>query len=291
MTVSQALHAAAERLQSTEVDTPRLDAQLILAWVLHARREDLAREPERPLSAREQVIFDKAIALRALRRPLPYITGEAWFYGRPFKVNRAVLIPRPETELLVEIAVGERSRKPADAPLKIADIGTGSGCIAVSIALEMLGAQFVAADISRLALLVAAKNVRRYDLASRIELRQGDLCAPLGEERLDIIVSNPPYIPRSDEPSLMPEVRDYEPALALYGDEEGEALGHGSVESLRRDLMRQAKDHLVPGGLLAIEVGMGQAPDATEEMGAIGYSDIRAVRDHAGTERVVSGRV
>ena len=141
------------------METPRLDAQLLLAWVLKARREDLAREPERALTERERVIFAKAVALRAERRPLPYITGEQWFYGRAFKINRAVLIPRPETELLVTAALEKCQGVPAP---RLADIGTGSGCLAVTLAAERPDAHVWATDISPDALNVARKNAVRH---------------------------------------------------------------------------------------------------------------------------------
>ena len=158
------------------MDTPRLDAQLLLVWVLKARREDLAREPERALTEREQVIFAKAVALRAERRPLPYITGEQWFYGRPFKINRAVLIPRPETELLVAAALEKCRDTPA--PL-LADIGTGSGCLAVTLAAERPDARVWATDLSPDALNVARKNAVRHGVTDRVTLLPGDLLAPL----------------------------------------------------------------------------------------------------------------
>ena len=173
-------------LAAAGVDTPRLDAQLLLAWTLKARREDLARDPERVLTERERVIFEKAVALRVLRRPLPYITGEAWFYGRPFKINRAVLIPRPETEDLAAAAL-EACR---DVPSPIlADIGTGSGCLAVTLALEHPGARVWATDLSGDALKLARKNVVRHgpararDTASRRPARAAAPRSPVRRHR------------------------------------------------------------------------------------------------------------
>ncbi|MBV9851517.1 MAG: peptide chain release factor N(5)-glutamine methyltransferase, partial [Armatimonadetes bacterium] len=192
MTVAKALQQSAARLAEVGVDTPGLDARLLLAWVLKAWREDLAREPERELSAREQTIFNKALALRAERRPLPYITGEQWFYGRPFKINRAVLIPRPETEMLVTAALEKCADNPAP---RLADIGTGSGCLAVTLAAERPDARIWATDLSRDALNVARKNAVRHGVAGRLTLLAGDLLAPLPPDaRLDVIVSNPPYV-------------------------------------------------------------------------------------------------
>ena len=267
------------------MDTPRLDAQLLLAWTLKARREDLARDPERVLSERERVIFQKALSLRTERRPLPYITGEAWFYGRPFKINRAVLIPRPETEGLAQAAL-EKCRDEA-AP-NIADIGTGSGCLAVTLALEHPGARVWATDLSNDALKLARKNVARYDLSERVTLLQGDLLGPLPPDlRFEVIVSNPPYVTEAELPTLQPEVRDYEPVLALSG-ERGAAGMDGTT--LHRRLLAEAPAHLRPGGWLLMEVGQDQAAAVVGVAQDFGYEDVAVRQDMAGIERVVVGR-
>ena len=192
MTIAEALSGAAAQLMQAGVDTPGYDARLLLQWVLKARREDLVREPERTLTEREQLIFAKSIQLRTERRPLPYITGEAWFYGRAFKINRAVLIPRPETELLVELALSVCRDVPAPT---LADIGTGSGCLAVTLACERPDATVWATDLSPDALKLARKNVVRYGLAERVQLLYGDLLGPLPQGlKYNVIVSNPPYV-------------------------------------------------------------------------------------------------
>ena len=178
--VAAALAHAVSALTQAGIDTPRLDAQLLLAWTLKVRREDLAREPERVLAERERIIYEKALALRTERRPLPYITGEAWFYGRPFKINRAVLIPRPETEMLVESALQIWQNEAAP---RLADIGTGSGCLAVTLACEMPAAQVFATDLSADALTLARKNVVRYGLTEQVTLLQGNLLSPLPPEQ------------------------------------------------------------------------------------------------------------
>ena len=284
MTIANALTRAIALLTNAGVDTPRLDAQLLLAWTLKGRREDLAREPERVLSEREQVIYRKAVALRTERRPLPYITGEAWFYGRPFKINRAVLIPRPETELLVETALEKCRSLPK--PL-VADIGTGSGCLAVTLACERPDAQVWATDVSRHALTLARKNVVRHGVEGRVTLLQGDLLAPLPADRqLDMIVSNPPYVTEADVVSLQPEVRDYEPRLALSGDA-GAAGPDGTA--LHRRLLAEAPTHLKPGGWLLLEVGQGQAGIVAEAARKLGYTEVAVREDLASIGRVVRG--
>ncbi len=285
MTVAAALAGALPRLTAAGVDTPRLDAQLLLAWTLKARREDLARDPERLLDAREQVIFAKAIALRALRRPLPYITGEAWFYGRPFKINRAVLIPRPETEGLVALAL-EKSRDRA-AP-RMADIGTGSGCLAVTLACERSDARVWATDSSSDALKLARKNVVRHGVLDRVTLSPGDLLGPLPSDlALDVIVSNPPYVTEVERPGLQPEVRDYEPVLALSGA--GDATGPDGT-ALHRRLLAEAPPCLRPGGWLLLEVGQGQAESVAQAALEAGYGEVAVTEDMAGIGRVVSAR-
>ncbi len=283
MTIESALTFASAELTSAGVDTPRLDAQLLLAWTLNARREDLAREPERALSAREEIIFKKAVSLRVLRRPLPYITGEAWFYGRAFKINRAVLIPRPETEILAERALA--ACREIDSPI-LADIGTGSGCLAVTLAAERPDAQVWATDLSADALREARKNVARYGLEGRVTLLQGDLLGPLPPAlRLDIVVSNPPYVADSEIDALMPEVRDYEPRLALSGLA-GAAGDDGTA--LHRRLLAEARAYLRPGGGVFLEVGQGQADAVAAAARVLGYTDAVITADGAQIGRVVS---
>ena len=281
--VAAALAFALPVLAEAGVDTPRLDAQLLLAWTLKARREDLARDPDRLLTGREQIIFEKALSLRAERRPLPYITGEAWFYGRPFKINRAVLIPRPETEDLAAAALEKCAGEPAP---RLADIGTGSGCLAVSLALERPEAQVWATDLSGDALKLARKNVARYHLQERVSLLHGDLLGPLPPgPRFDVVVSNPPYVIEADLPGLQPEVRDYEPVLALSGAP-GAAGTDGTA--LHRRLLAEARTHLKPGGWLLMEVGQGQAEAVADMARDFGYDDVSIRQDMAGIGRVVS---
>lgn len=282
VSVREALSKAMERLAEAGVDTPRLDSQLLLAWSTGLRREDFAREPERILPLRERLIFEKAVSLRAERRPLPYITGEQVFYGRLFKINRAVLIPRPETELLVEFA--KEKVKAFAEPVKIADIGTGSGAIAVSVALELPLSEVWATDISPLALNIARKNIRRYRLESRVHVHMGDLFEPLAGRRFKMIVSNPPYVKPSDLAGLMPEVRDYEPAIAL-------TKGAGAAGTdIHERLLHRSREHLASGGWIALEVGLGQANNVAEIARTLGYREIALIRDAAGIDRVVAAR-
>ena len=285
MMIAAALTDAASQLTAAGVDTPRLDAQLLLAWTLKARREDLAREPERALTERGWIIFEKAVSLRVRRRPLPYITGEAWFYGRAFKINRAVLIPRPETELLAGLAL--QACRDKENP-KMADIGTGSGCLAVTLASERPDALVWATDLSGDALKEARKNVVRYGLPDRVSLLHGDLLGPLPSElRLDIVVSNPPYVTEAELPALAPEVRDYEPRLALSGLDN--ASGSEGT-ALHRRILMEAQPFLSPGGSVLLEVGQGQAERVAAIAHEIGYKAVSISNDFSGTGRVVSAR-
>lgn len=283
MTTAEALTYASEELTAAGVDTPRLDAQLLLAWTLKARREDLAREPERLLSEREEIIFAKAVSLRVLRRPLPYITGEAWFYGRAFKINRAVLIPRPETEGLAELALA--ACREIEGPM-LADLGTGSGCLAVTLAAERPDAAVWATDLSADALKEARKNVVRYKLEERVTLLHGDLLGPLPSGvRFDVIVSNPPYVTEAELADLQPEVRDYEPRLALSGL--GDAAGADGT-ALHRRILAEAPPFLKPGGRVLLEVGSSQAKLVAEIARTLGYADVTVTADYAQIGRVVS---
>ena len=283
MTAAEALADAFAELTAAGVETPRFDAQLLLAWTLKARREDLAREPERLLSEREQIIFVKAVSLRVLRRPLPYITGEAWFYGRQFKINRAVLIPRPETEMLAQLALAVC--RDIKSP-QMADIGTGSGCLAVTLACERPDAAVWATDLSADALKEAGKNVVRYGLTKRVSLLHGDLLGPLPEGlRLDVIVSNPPYVTEAEIEGLQPEVREYEPRLALSGL--GDAAGPDGT-ALHRRILAEAPAFLKPGGRVLLEVGQGQAQAVAEMARTFGYTEVAVTADYAQIGRVVS---
>ena len=283
MTIADAFADANQQLTQAGVETPRFDAQLLLAWTLKVRREELAREPERSLTEREQIIFAKAVSLRTQRRPLPYITGEAWFYGRAFKINRAVLIPRPETEMLAELALSACRDIPAP---NFADIATGSGCLAVTLACERPDAQVWATDLSADALTLARKNVVRYGLEDRVLLMQGDLLGPLPHGlRYDVLVSNPPYVTEAEVAHLQPEVRDYEPRLALSGL--GDAAGTDGT-ALHRRLLTEAPAYLKPHGKLLLEVGQGQAESVAGAARELGYQDVTIDSDFSGIGRVVT---
>ncbi|HUE77518.1 MAG TPA: peptide chain release factor N(5)-glutamine methyltransferase [Longimicrobiales bacterium] len=268
---------AAEHLASRGIEDARLDAELLLAHVLGVRRLDLYLQFERPLEAAEVAAYREAVRRRGRREPLQYITGEASFRELALVVDPRVLIPRPETEVLVGAVLEWAASRAAPVAL---DIGTGSGAIALSLLHEGPFKRVVATDVSEDALAVARANAERSGLADQLELRAGALWDPVGDaERFDVIVSNPPYVAETDRATLAPEIAEHEPAAALYGGADG-------LDILRR-IVEGAGGRLRGGGLLAVEVGLGQAAAVAGwlERAPFGSPDI--VKDLTGRERVV----
>ncbi len=281
MTVSECLILAAHRLVDAEVDNPRLDSQLLLAHILQCRREDLVREPARVIDEDHASEFQALLARRERREPLPYVVGHQAFYGRTFRVTSAVLIPRPETELLVKLTLTLLQDVPAP---RIVDVGCGSGCIAVTLAAERPDARVWATDISAAALVVSAENARALGASGSIEFIRGDLLAPVGRTDLNAVVSNPPYVAEAEIPSLQPEVRDFEPRQALTAG----TGPHG--DALYPRLFAQARQCLSPGGWVLVEVGLGQAERVAGMARASGFEAVESMPDWAGIERIVFGR-
>lgn len=282
-TVLRMILWSAEYLGSKGVAAARLDAEHLLAHVLGVGRLQLYLDFERPLTPEELDCFRPLLKRRAAREPLQYVIGRHPFRDLDLLVRPGALVPRPETEVLVgEIAdwlrVAERTE-----PM-VLDIGTGTGAICLSLVAEGACVAAVATDISEAALEVAKANRERVGLTGSVELRAGSLFEPLRtDERFDVVASNPPYIAEVDEATLDPEVRDWEPHEALFGGRDGLDVIRGLVDG--------AKGHLRPGGLLAIEVGAGQAPDVTSLLEASGgYTDITVRKDYAGIERFVLAR-
>ncbi len=281
------LSLARGRLQAAGLDSALLEARLLLAHVLGAPPESLLAEPNRPVSAGAQAQFDQVLQRRLSREPLFYIIGEREFYGLAFQVDARALIPRPETELLIEEvlqAEREAGREPPDgAGLWIADIGTGSGCVAVALATVLPKARLVATDISADALQLARVNATRHGVAERVSFKQGDLLTPLPGP-MDIIVANPPYIPAENLPTLQPEIRDFEPRVAVNG-------GDGGMTIAER-LLRQAPPFLRRGGRLFMEVGYGQASVMVDTARAVfpRGAEVDMALDLAGIPRVVRVR-
>jgi release factor glutamine methyltransferase len=289
VTVADAVKAAMRRLREAGGSrSPRLDVELLLAHALGVSRAQIFREPDRELAAAEAARFGGLLRRRLAREPVAYILGHRAFRTIDLEVTPDVLIPRPETEALVEVAL-EALRAipiagpdPEDEPLAL-DVGTGSGCVALALAAEDPFVRLVATDVEPGALAVARGNAARLGLARRVEFVLSDLFADVGERPFDLIVSNPPYIPADEYVQLEPNVRDHEPRRALYGGVDG-------LDVYRR-LVPGAALLLRPGGTLALEVGAGQAHAVAGIMEAAGAYATPATRDDlAGIPRVVYAR-
>ncbi|WP_083892305.1 peptide chain release factor N(5)-glutamine methyltransferase [Corallococcus coralloides] len=260
------------------VDAPRLTAEILLAHVLKTGRVRLYVDLDRPLSKDELAAFKALIERRLAGEPTNYLTGTKEFYNRPFKVDARVLIPRPETELLVEAVL---HAVPRDAPSRVLDVCTGSGCIAISVAAERPQATVVATDLSKDACALARENAQALGMAERVSVLEGDLFSPLPPDAtFRVVVSNPPYIDSGDIAGLSAEVRR-EPRLALDGGPDG-------LVALRR-VIHGARRVLEPGGLLALEMGETQGSAVLELLRAAGYSDARVEKDLERRERMAFG--
>ncbi len=265
---------------------PRRSAEWLLSAATGLSRVELYAFHDRPLSDSERTTLRESVRRRAAGEPLQYVTGEVAFRHLVLKVRPGVLIPRPETEVLVDTVLPEVRRVLAErAEVLVADLCTGSGCIALSIASECPGAAVFAADVSPLAVEVAAENASRLGLAETVTTLSGDLFSalPAGSlGTLDVVVSNPPYIPSGDVPELPAEIAGFEPHLALDG-------GHDGLDVYRR-ILAGAREWLRPGGLLAVELDERMVRKAAAEA-VEWYEDVRVVSDLAGRDRIVSARL
>jgi len=277
-TVLRILEWTAEHFTRKGIEGGRREAELLLSRVLGLDRVGLYLQFDRPLDEQERHDFRALVERRARREPLQYICGETEFWSLPLDVAPGVLIPRPDSEILVE--EGLRLLGP-DEEGRVLDVGTGSGALAIAIAHERPRLRVDGMDISPEALQLARRNAERNDLAGRIDWVQGDL-RQLPAHGYLLVVSNPPYIPSGEIEALMPEVRDHEPRLALDGGVDG-------LDAYRA-LARQAGERLVPGGWLLVEVGIGQAGDVQRFWHEAGLSEVFVRKDYAGIERVVGGR-
>jgi len=275
ITLADALARTVERLAAAGLENPRLEAGLLLQAASGLAREHLILHPETTLTDQQASALDDLVARRANREPLPYVLGEAEFYSLRFRVSPSVIVPRPETEILAEAAI-ERARR-LGATLA-ADVGTGSGILAVVLAKELPDLRLLAIDISLPALRLAAENIRRHSLQDRVLAVCCDLLSAV-RKPLDCIVANLPYVAREELAGLQPEVRDHEPRLALDGGSDG--LG------LLQRLSVQLFDHLAEGGFTALEVGVGQAGAVAKLLERAGLTEIEILPDYAGIERVV----
>jgi release factor glutamine methyltransferase len=277
VTLGEVLAAAAEYLERKGVDSPRLDAELLLAAATGRSRERLATDPEGTVSGAEGRIFGGFVRRRVAREPVAYILGHRGFRHLDLRADPRALIPRPESELLVEVALEL-------APARVLDVGTGSGAIALAIADELPGVEVVAVDVSADALAAARENTAALGLEQRVDLRLGEASIAAGTEPFDLVVANLPYVPTGDRSSLAPEITSYEPDVALFAGADG-------LDVIRDLLAALAPDGTGPATTaVALEVGEGQAEVVAGLVRDAGFGDVASRPDLAGIERVVLGR-
>jgi release factor glutamine methyltransferase len=278
-TIEQLIAWTKQYFSDKGIDTPRLDAEVLLSRILEKDRMYLYVHFDQPLEQEELARYRQAVKQRASRQPVAYITGHKEFMGLDFVVNPAVLIPRPDTEVLVEVALKSLTAPGVPATPHILDVGTGSGALIISVLHKLPEARGVAVDISPSALEVAAVNAACQGVDNRLTLVTSDLFSALGEQRFFAILSNPPYIPAAEISSLEPEVR-CEPRLALDGGPDG-------LDCYRR-LLAECPKYLQPGGFLALEVGSGQAQPVAALATAVPGLEVTAIhKDYAGIDRVL----
>ncbi|MBM2804131.1 MAG: protein-(glutamine-N5) methyltransferase, release factor-specific [Deltaproteobacteria bacterium] len=273
-------------LAAAGIDQARLDAEVLLGHVLAMTHEQLIVAADLPLSAEQVQRFAALWQRRLSREPVAYITGKQEFWSLDFHVTRDVLIPRPETERLIEVALTLAAELGSDKPLRVLEIGTGSGAIAVSLATELPSAEIIATDISTVALEVAQGNAMLHGAAGRITFLPGDLFAALGGDiaAFDLIVSNPPYIRRAQIATLEPEVSRWEPRGALDGGADG-------LDFYRR-IAAQAWQFLTLNGALTLEIGADMGGEVSSVFNRAGfYREVAVFHDYAGCDRVIGAKV
>ncbi len=278
-TIARVLAWATDDFRKRDNPSPRLDAELLLGSVLGIDRVRLVIESARRLGDSELALYRSLIQRRRTGEPVAYILGRREFYGISFAIDRRALVPRPDTETLVEVAL-ERTRSRSMYGRAL-DLCTGSGCVAVALARSRPTWRFTASDISTEAAELAWENARRSGAAFSLRVVTGDLYAPFAGERFELVTANPPYIPSAELAALAPDIRDFEPRSALDGGSDG--------LDVVRAVVAGAAAHLEPGGVLAVEVGHDQAPRVRELFEQAGFRDVAVRRDYGGRERVVSG--
>jgi release factor glutamine methyltransferase len=282
MQLKQAVDSAYQLFVENDVPSPRLNAELLLLFVLSRERAYLYAHPERELTPDEQSNFDEVVRERARGCPTQYITGHQEFWGLDLLVSPAVLIPRPETEHVVETVLELVKEYRFDGPgrLKLVDVGTGSGCIALAMASELPHAEIHACDISEEALEIARVNAARLALGGRVLFRKSDLLSVYAGEHFDFVISNPPYVGECDADKVQKQVREFEPKVAVFSGREG-------MEIYRR-LVPQAHKHLRPGGWLVAEIGYSEEDNVRNLLA--GWAEIQVTPDLQGIPRVVAAR-
>lgn len=278
-TLVAAWNAAKTRLEAAGVDTPVIDARLLVEAATGARRADILAEPKRALSPPQTAQLEAYLARRERREPVSHILGAKGFWKIMLKVTPEVLTPRPDTEAILDLVLPMFA---ADQAFSVLDLGVGSGAILLAILAERPAARGLGVDVSEAALAVARENAASLGLESRAALLRGDWTAGLDGDQFDLVVSNPPYIRSDDIRTLAPEVRDHEPRLALDGGVDGLA----AYRRLAPEILRMLR----PGGVFAVEIGLGQRSDVERLLKAAGGVEITVGQDLGGHERVVGGK-
>ena len=282
-TTRELLAWTTKHFEAREIDSPRVAAEMLLAHVLGVERLRLYMEPERPASEGERETFRGLVARAGRHEPVDYLVGKSPFFSLELTVTPAVLIPRPSTETLVEHVLQHARTRGDDAnPPRIADVCTGSGAIAIALCVNLPAATAVATDLSAEALDVARANAERCGVAERIDFRQGDLYEPLGDERFDYLLANPPYISDAEWAAVQPNVKDYEPTAALRSGADG--LDH------LRPLIAGAMDRLRPGGIVLLEMAASQEAAVRGLTQDAGWRGVEILKDHERLPRVVVGQ-
>jgi release factor glutamine methyltransferase len=282
MHLKQAVDSAYQLFVENDVPSPRLNAELLLLFVLNRERAYFYAHPERELTSDEQYRYNEVIRERARGCPTQYITGHQEFWGLDLLVSPAVLIPRPETEHVVETVLELVKEYSFDGPgrLRMLDVGTGSGCIALALASELPHAETNACDISEEALEMAHTNAARLGLSEKVLFRKSDLLSVYTGEKFDFVISNPPYVGEADADKVQKQVRDFEPKIAVFSGREG--------MDIYRRLIPQAHEALRPGGWFVAEIGFSEEANARNLLA--GWSEIQVTTDLQGIPRVVAAK-
>jgi release factor glutamine methyltransferase len=281
-TTRKLLDWIAQAFADRDLDSPRLSAEILVSHILQCDRLRLYMDPDRPAAPDEREALRTLVKRALAHEPIQYLTGTAWFFGLPFHSDKRALIPRPSTETIVEQVLQHARRSDAGPMRSIADLCTGSGCVAIALAKNLPEARIIATDLSEDALELAKENADRHAVADRIDFRQGHLLEPLAAETFDAITANPPYIPDHEWAAIEPNVKDHEPHLALKGGPEG--------LDLVRPLLESVKTHLRPGGWAVVETAACHARDAAAIAERAGLTNIAVLQDHESLDRVIAAQ-
>jgi release factor glutamine methyltransferase len=280
MTILESINLAAGYMEKKGVESARLNAELMLSHILGCKKLDLYLKFDKPLKENEVIKFREFLKRRGDQEPLQYIVGDVEFFGLTLKVDKNVLIPRPETELLVEEIINNTSKETA---ISILDIGTGSGNIAIALASNIPLSEVTTIDVSAEAICLAKKNAEDCGVSGRIKFVNSDIlsCQLQFEDKFDIVVSNPPYVSKSEYAGLQPEIVKYEPA--------GAVTDGGDGYKFYEKIITYAKEFLKPGGLLYFEMGKGQSEKISALFNATGFNNVIVKQDYSHIDRIIYG--